>query len=62
LDLDFAILADGVTPRPDGKLDIHGAGFDTVFAHAVPVQHARLVVAVRVCSPPAKPRVHTGSP
>lgn len=48
MDLDFAILADGVTPRPDGKLDIHGAGFDTVFAPAVPVQHARLVLAVRV--------------
>lgn len=48
MDVDYVILADGVTPRPDGKLDIHGAGFDTIFAAAVPAQHPRLVLAVRV--------------
>src|SRR5437660_1434114 len=34
-------------PRADGKLDIIGAGLDTIFAAAVPVQHPRIVVAVR---------------
>jgi hypothetical protein len=48
MDLDFAVLADGVAPRPDGKLDIYGAGFDAILAPAVPAQHARLAVAVRV--------------
>jgi hypothetical protein len=48
MDLDFAVLADGVTGRPDGKLDIYGAGFDTIFAGAVPAMHPRLVLAVRV--------------
>lgn len=48
MDLDFAVLADAVMPRPDGKLDILGAGFDTVFAAGVPAQHARFVLAVRV--------------
>ena len=32
MDLDFAVLADAVVTRPVGKLDILGAGFDTVFA------------------------------
>jgi hypothetical protein len=48
MELDFAVLADGVTPRPDGKLDIFGAGFDTIFARSVPARHPRLVLAVRV--------------
>jgi hypothetical protein len=48
VDLDFAMLADGVTPRPDGKLDIYGAGWDTVFASAVPATHARMILAVRL--------------
>jgi hypothetical protein len=48
VDLDFAVLADGVVARPDGKLDILGAGFDTIWAPSVPTQHARLVLAVRV--------------
>jgi hypothetical protein len=48
VDLDFAVLADAVVARPDGKLDIMGAGFDTVFAPAGPAQHSRLVLAVRV--------------
>jgi hypothetical protein len=48
VDLDFAVLADGVTSRPDGKLDIFGAGFDTVWSSAVPARHARLALVVRV--------------
>jgi hypothetical protein len=48
MDLDFAVLADGVTQRPDGKLDIYGAGFDTINAASVPAVHARLVLALRI--------------
>ncbi len=48
MDLDFAVVADGVSARQDGKLDIFGAGFDTIFAPGVPARHARLVLAVRV--------------
>lgn len=48
MDLDFAVLADAVVTRPDGKLDILGAGFDTIWADAVPARHPRLVLAVRV--------------
>jgi hypothetical protein len=29
-ELDLALLADGATQRPDGKLDIYGAGFNTI--------------------------------
>ena len=48
MDLDFALLADGVTRRQDGKLDIYGAGFDTIHSRAVPAQHARLVLVARI--------------
>jgi hypothetical protein len=48
VDLDFAMLADGVTPRPDGKLDIDGAGWDTIYAEDVPAVHAGLVFALRL--------------
>ena len=48
MQLDFAMLADGVTPRQDGKFDIFGAGWDTIFAGSVPARHARLVLAVRL--------------
>jgi hypothetical protein len=48
VDLDYAILADGVTPRADGKLDIHGAAWDTIFASNVPARHPRITLAVRV--------------
>lgn len=48
MNLDFALLADGVTERPDGKLDIYGAGFDTIYATAVPARHQRLVLAMRI--------------
>lgn len=48
VEFDYAILADGVTARPDGKLDIYGAGWDTVYAVGVPAQHSRMTLAARV--------------
>src|SRR5688500_2714599 len=48
MELDFAILADGAMTRPEGKFDIIGAGFDTIFAAAVPARHARFVLVVRL--------------
>ena len=47
-ELDHVVLADGVTHRPDGKIDIYGAGFDTIFAPLVPVQHPQVAIAVRI--------------
>jgi uncharacterized protein DUF6941 len=47
MELDHALLADVVSPRPDGKLDIHGVGWDTVYAAAVPATHPRMDLAVR---------------
>ena len=46
--LDYALLADGVTQRQDGKLDIYGAGYDTVYAATVAVRHDRLTMVLRV--------------
>jgi hypothetical protein len=46
--LDYVILADGVVSRPDGKFDISGAGWDTIYAGAVPATHARLTLVVRL--------------
>jgi hypothetical protein len=48
MDLDFALIADGISLRQDGKLDIYGAGFDTIIAPSVPAQHPRLMLGVRV--------------
>src|SRR5438093_172299 len=48
VDFDFAILADGVAQRPDGKLDIFGAGFDTIYAAAVPARHHQIAFALRL--------------
>jgi hypothetical protein len=45
--LDNIIIADVISPRPDGKLDLHGVGWDTIFAAAVPATHPRMDVAVR---------------
>jgi hypothetical protein len=47
MELDFAVLADDVAPRDDGKLDIEGAGFDTIVAQATPALHARVTLALR---------------
>ena len=48
VELDFVVIADGAQHRPDGKLDVYGAGFDTILATSVPAQHPRIVVALRV--------------
>lgn len=48
MDLDYAILADGVSPRPDGKIDIFGAGWDTIFTASVPAMHPQITLAARV--------------
>ncbi len=48
MDLDFALIADGISVRHDGKLDIYGAGFDTIIAPSIPAQHTRLMLGVRV--------------
>jgi hypothetical protein len=47
MELDHVILADVISPRPDGKLDLHGVGWDTIFAPAVPATHPRMDVAIR---------------
>lgn len=47
MELDHMVLADVISPRPDGKLDLHGVGWDTIFAGAVPASHPRMDVAVR---------------
>jgi hypothetical protein len=52
MEFDYAILADGVTPRPDGKLDIYGAAWDTIYALRIPVQHPRMTLAARVLLSP----------
>lgn len=47
MDVDFAILADGVAQRPDGKLDVYGAGIDNISAAQVPARHPQLTLAIR---------------
>lgn len=47
MELDHAILCDVASPRPDGKLDVHGIGWDTIFAPTVPVAHPRMDLVIR---------------
>jgi hypothetical protein len=47
MELDHVVLADVVSPRPDGKIDLHGVGWDTIFAAAVPATHPRMDVVIR---------------
>jgi hypothetical protein len=47
MDVDFAILADGVAQRPDGKLDLFGAGFDNINATQVPTVHPQFTLALQ---------------
>jgi hypothetical protein len=47
MELDHMVLADVVSPRPDGKIDLHGVGWDTIFAAAVPATHPRMDLAIR---------------
>jgi hypothetical protein len=44
----WLLLADGMAQRPDGKLDIYGAGVDVIYAAATPAIHARLSVVGRL--------------
>lgn len=46
--LDHIIVADGITPRQDGKIDIYGAAWDTIYARAVPAVHPQIAIALRV--------------
>lgn len=48
MDLDFVVLADRATIRDDGKLDIEGAGWDTIWSSDVPTVHRQLTVVGRV--------------
>jgi hypothetical protein len=48
MEVDFAILADGVAQRPDGKLDLFGAAFDNISAAVVPAMHPSLSLAMRI--------------
>ena len=50
--IDYALLADGAVVRPDGKLDLFGAGFDTISAPAVPAIHSRLMIVLRAFAAP----------
>jgi hypothetical protein len=52
MELDHAILADGVTQRPDGKIDIYGAGWDTIFAPWVPATHPQMALVLRLLVTP----------
>jgi hypothetical protein len=47
MDVDFALLADGVAQRPDGKIDIFGAAIDNIFASQVPAMHPQLSLVLR---------------
>lgn len=48
MELDFVVLADVAAPRPDGKIDIYGVGWDTIFAPSVPATHPRMDLVIRV--------------
>jgi hypothetical protein len=58
MELDYLVLADVVSPRADGKLDLHGIGWDTIFASSAPATHPRMDVAVRFLLSPHE--VETG--
>ena len=46
--LDHILLADGVSPRPDGKIDIYGATWDKILAPSVPARHPQIAIVLRV--------------
>lgn len=52
--LDFAIIADGATQRPDGKVDIFGGAWDTLWAPGLPATHPQLTLVLRLLSDPAE--------
>ena len=51
IQLDYLMLADAAAAPPDGKLYIHGAGWDTIAAPAYPVTHLHCAVALLVRVP-----------
>jgi len=60
MELDHAIIADGVSNRPDGKVDIYGAGWDTIFAPQVPAMHPQIALVLRLLITPHElERPHT---
>jgi hypothetical protein len=48
VEIEYALLADGVAPRPDGKMDIFGAGVDTIWAASAPAQHSQISLVLAV--------------
>ena len=48
--VEFAVLADAATAA-EGKLYVHGAGWDTIWANAFPVSHPSLAIALRITVP-----------
>ncbi len=47
MELDYVVLADVASQRPDGKIDLHGVGWDTVYAASIPAVHPRMDLAMR---------------
>jgi hypothetical protein len=54
VEFDFALLADRASETPEGKLDIIGAGFDTIVSRQVPTRHPRMGLAIRFVLEPAE--------
>jgi hypothetical protein len=52
--LAFALLADTASAGQDGRLTIHGAGLDTVWARAFPVTYEHIVLIARFDLSPAE--------
>jgi hypothetical protein len=48
VEIDFSLLADGVVQRPDGKLDIFGAGVDQINTVALPTIHPAISIVLRI--------------
>jgi hypothetical protein len=48
VEIDFSLLADGISQRPDGKLDIFGAGVDQVNVVALPAMHPSITLVLRI--------------
>jgi hypothetical protein len=52
IELEYALLADGATPRPDGKIDLFGAGIDVIYASSVPTRHPFISLVARMFADP----------
>lgn len=49
--IDYVMLADGAVQRPDGKLDLFGAGWDVLAANSFPHVQGSFDVALRLVVP-----------